>query len=771
VPQGEGEQMVMDLQDVRGTLDERVAESQIRLFGSSSKHLSVGPALDDDDDMSEQEDDDEELDEDDFESDDGGDEEGIDDEAREDGADQGRTAMRQGRRYAAPGSAAQQAKEIDFAESDDDLDLGLDDENGLGLGQSVDRPIPVSAEDDDGFEDVDEEDEDAPRWKADLAGRAASAFAGQRRKKDWMKLIYASALTPEQVVADDAAPPPPSDDEEDDDEDDEFFKLKEDAARDGADDDDDRTKLAWSDDTLRAWEDEDMLDSIRGLFITGRSGGDEDGGAGENGYEDFNGGADFEDLEGADGDGDVPEAQDKATALAAKKAELKRKFDEQYDDPSGAKLDFYDEAKAALSAQAALNAAEFAGVDADTRTAVAGLRAGTYVRLELHSVPAELVEHFDPAYPLVVGGLLGAEERMGFVQMRIKRHRWHARTLKSNDPLVLSVGWRRFQSVPLFALDDHSVRLRLLKYTPEHAHCFAALYAPGAAPNSGVCAFNPGAPGFRVAATGVVLDVDRSSAIVKKLKLVGVPSKIFKNTAFIKDMFTSALEVAKFEGAHIRTVSGIRGQIKKALPKPDGALRATFEDKILMSDLVFLRAWVAVQPRKYYNPVTSLLLADKSQWQGMRLTGQVRREQGLTTPLAANSTYKPVERAPRRFNALRVPRALQAALPYASKPKVMKAQHRQTYLQKRAVVREPEEARAVALLQQVRALRKDQVTRRREKQGERKAAHRKKAEKEEARRGEKKREERKEYMRVAGQKSKRAAEEEAGNVRKKGRKS
>lgn len=159
-----------------------------------------------------------------------------------------------------------------------------------------------------------------------------------------------------------------------------------------------------------------------------------------------------------------------------------------------------------------------------------------------------------------------------------------------------------------------------------------------------------GKTSFRVAATGVVINNDQSADIVKKLKLTGIPYKIFKNTGFVKNMFNTALEVSKFEGASIRTVSGIRGQIKKAVAKPEGAFRATFEDKVLMSDIVFLRAWYPVKPQKYYNPVTSLLLKDKENWKGMRSVAQIRIDSNLNAPNNPDSHYKPIERKEKVFN-------------------------------------------------------------------------------------------------------------------------
>jgi ribosome biogenesis protein BMS1 len=135
-----------------------------------------------------------------------------------------------------------------------------------------------------------------------------------------------------------------------------------------------------------------------------------------------------------------------------------------------------------------LNISELNDLDEDTRVEIEGFRTGTYVRLEVHDVPFELVEHFDPRHPILVGGIGLGEDNTGYMQASLKRHRWNKKVLKTRDPIIVSIGWRRFQTTPVYAIEDRNGRHRMLKYTPEHMHCFAMFWGPLAPPKSGVLA-------------------------------------------------------------------------------------------------------------------------------------------------------------------------------------------------------------------------------------------------------------------------------------------
>lgn len=342
------------------------------------------------------------------------------------------------------------------------------------------------------------------------------------------------------------------------------------------------------------------------------------------------------------------------TELMAKKMKLKAQFDSEYDNTEDngritGDHQYYEELKAAANKQSELNKTEFENLDENLRLQIEGYRAGLYVRIGLQNVPCEFVDNFDPSYPVLVGGLNMAEENIGYVNCKVKKHRWYKKLLKTGDPLILSLGWRRFQTIPIYAKIEDDLKHRYLKYTPNHVTCSMTFWGPLTPQNTGFLAVQTVQQnteelkkiGFRVAATGCVTEVDKSTQIMKKLKLVGAPYKIFKKSAFIKGMFNSNLEVAKFEGAKIKTVSGIRGQIKKANQTPEGSFRASFEDKILLSDIIFCRTWFKVDIPRFYAPVTNLLLPDeeKSMWQGMKTVGQLKREKNLRNEANTDSMY------------------------------------------------------------------------------------------------------------------------------------
>ncbi|KAH9659557.1 ribosome biogenesis protein bms1 [Citrus sinensis] len=126
--------------------------------------------------------------------------------------------------------------------------------------------------------------------------------------------------------------------------------------------------------------------------------------------------------------------------------------------------------------------------DLDEVTRIEGFQTGTYLGMEIHDVPFEMVEYFDPCHPVLVGGIGLGKQNVGYMQARLKQHRWwHKKVLKSRDPIFVSIGWRRIQTVPVYAIEDRNGRHRMLKYTPEHMHSLAMFWGPLAPPQMRSC--------------------------------------------------------------------------------------------------------------------------------------------------------------------------------------------------------------------------------------------------------------------------------------------
>ena len=377
-----------------------------------------------------------------------------------------------------------------FHSSSGELTSEREVEEGSSSEENEEENEEVGEEIDDGGDDDDEEEEEegqeeeereeesegmesatgdnpdsvvgALQWKTDLSTRAASSFLQRQQKKiDLQKLIYdpEHSLHLQQSKGGTVAkqkegeeiggiftPRVASTD----------IQHMEDVTR--------KSQVVVHD-----WTQEDLIVSVKDLMVTGRWGEEEDAQTLLQQDQDLYG--DFVDLETGEKHSAKEEHAGGAEegkglqSLFEKKRQLKEAFDKEHDIKEGEK-DYFSELKDIYSRQAEMNRQEFEGMDESLRLQLEGARVGSYVRIETRGMPCEFIENLDPHYLIIVGGLLPGETRLGYVTVRIKRHHWYKRILKSSDPLILSLGWRRFQTLPVYFKREDNLLPQVYPRTP-----------------------------------------------------------------------------------------------------------------------------------------------------------------------------------------------------------------------------------------------------------------------------------------------------------------
>ena len=352
------------------------------------------------------------------------------------------------------------AKDGDVAFADSDSDLG-----SLSSGEEEEQDSDEDLDEEERSLDSDEEGA-AVRWKDNMMERAKRLHGKRRpyRAVDLARFMYDETLTPREALRRWRGEEDEEDEDhiEHDDKDDLFFKRTGRGVNDDYEEDRSIPRFNYEE-LAEKWSNNDAIEALRSKFATANlleEAGDDDDADGleDEGDDDDEGDGAFEDLEigeahsaeeGDDDDEDEAKPEQSLEAEreknARRKEELKLRFEEEdregfMNDKAIARREggdqefgedeWYDAQKAMLQKQLDINKIEFENLDESQRTALEGYRAGKYAKMVLEGVPSEFVTRFQARLPIIVGGLSATEDRFGFVQVRIKRHRWHKRIRK-----------------------------------------------------------------------------------------------------------------------------------------------------------------------------------------------------------------------------------------------------------------------------------------------------------------------------------------------------
>ncbi|SPR01307.1 unnamed protein product (mitochondrion) [Plasmodiophora brassicae] len=177
----------------------------------------------------------------------------------------------------------------------------------------------------------------------------------------------------------------------------------------------------------------------------------------------------------------------------------------------------------------------------------AGPVPGSYVRIRIAGA-GELAASMASASPLIVSMLYQHERQVSVTHYKVRRTTGYDKPVKSKEPVVLSVGFRRFPARPVYSDDSPSAdKHRIERFL--HANRYAIASAPKA----------------RLIATGTTFGCDPNRLNIKRIVLTGYPIRIHKRRAVVRYMFFRPDDIRWFKPVPLTTKGGLVGQIDEPL--------------------------------------------------------------------------------------------------------------------------------------------------------------------------------------------------------------
>ncbi|AFP65235.1 BMS1-like protein (nucleomorph) [Chroomonas mesostigmatica CCMP1168] len=231
-----------------------------------------------------------------------------------------------------------------------------------------------------------------------------------------------------------------------------------------------------------------------------------------------------------------------------------------------------------------------------------------FVEIFLEELFDKFYRYFDPTFPLILCIDLNANFCAHITKALVNRHKWNKKIIRTQDVVFLSMGWKFFEASIVFFEEKSNKKSYLqkcLSYRKSSSVCFVshpefsgtgivAIFNPG----NNFCSFHKGTI-FNIIFSGKVEEPVTEFKIFKKIKLKGMIFKNFRKTCYVKNMFSTEIEILRFIGSFVHDTSGKKGLIKKPIKHgPPGSFRILSEKNMKKGDNVFLKLLMRVKLNK-----------------------------------------------------------------------------------------------------------------------------------------------------------------------------